>query len=91
MHSGFLYFRKIRETLHKARLTALHAICLQIFRHIAQKSLARQLRSRQDSAREQRRVALRLIATIQSACGISMQSAEKSDYTSYAQALCGVA
>jgi len=41
MHSGFFYFRKIRETLHKARLTALHAICLQIFRHIAQKSLAR--------------------------------------------------
>ncbi|MFR0950671.1 MAG: hypothetical protein ACLSFT_09160, partial [Ruminococcus callidus] len=67
------------------------AICVQIFRHIAQKSLARQLRSRQDSAREQRRVALRLIATIQSACGISMQSAEKSDYASYAQALCGVA
>ncbi|WP_302513475.1 hypothetical protein, partial [uncultured Ruminococcus sp.] len=30
----------IKETLHKARLTALHAICLQIFRHIAQKSLA---------------------------------------------------
>ena len=29
-----------RETLNKARLTALHAICLQIFRHIAQKSLA---------------------------------------------------
>ena len=29
-----------QETLHKARLTALHAICLQIFRHIAQKSLA---------------------------------------------------
>jgi hypothetical protein len=26
---------KIKETLHKARLTALHAICLQIFRHIA--------------------------------------------------------
>ncbi len=25
---------------HKARLTALHAICVQIFRHIAQKSLA---------------------------------------------------
>ena len=24
-----LYFRKIRETLHKARLTALHAICVQ--------------------------------------------------------------
>ena len=32
---------KIKETLNKARLTALHAICLQIFRHIAQKSLAR--------------------------------------------------
>ena len=30
----------LKETLHKARLTALHAICLQIFRHIAQKSLA---------------------------------------------------
>ena len=30
----------LMETLHKARLTALHAICLQIFRHIAQKSLA---------------------------------------------------
>ena len=29
------------ETLRKARLTALHAICVQIFRHIAQKSLAR--------------------------------------------------
>ena len=57
-----------RETLHKARLTALHAICLQIFRHIAQKSLAIR----------------------QYACGISMQSAEKSDYASYAQALCSV-
>ena len=68
MHSGFLYFRKIRETLHKARLTALHAICLQIFRHIAQKSLA-----------------IRKYA-----CGISMQSAEKSDDASYAQALCSV-
>ena len=80
----------IKATPHKARLTALHAICLQIFRHIAQKSLARQLRSRQDSAREQRRVALRLIATTKSACGISMQSAEKSDYASYAQALFSV-
>ena len=56
------------ETLHKARLTALHAICLQIFRHIAQKSLA-----------------IRKYA-----CGISRQSAEKSDYASYAQALCSV-
>ena len=81
----------VKATPHKARLTALHAICVQIFRHIAQKSLARQLRSRQDSAREQRRVALRLIATIQSACGISVQSAEKSDNAPYAQALCGVA
>ena len=58
----------IKETLHKARLTALHAICLQIFRHIAQKSLA-----------------IRKYA-----CGISMQSAEKSDYASYAQALFSV-
>ena len=41
MHSGFFISGKIRETLHKARLTALHAICLQIFRQIAQKSLAR--------------------------------------------------
>ena len=56
------------ETLHKARLTALHAICLQIFHHIAQKSLAIR----------------------QYACGISRQSAEKSDYASYAQALCSV-
>ena len=61
-------FRQTKETLHKARLTALHAICLQIFRHIAQKSLA-----------------IRKYA-----CGISMQSAEKSDYASYAQALCSV-
>ena len=30
----------LEETLNKARLTALHAICMQIFRHIAQKSLA---------------------------------------------------
>ncbi len=58
----------LMETLHKARLTALHAICLQIFRHIAQKSLAIR----------------------QYACGISRQSAEKSDYASYAQALCSV-
>ena len=58
----------IRETLNKARLTALHAICLQIFRHIAQKSLAIR----------------------QYACGISMQSAEKSDDASYAQALFSV-
>ena len=48
---------------------ALHAICVQIFRHIAQKSLV-----------------IRKYA-----CGISKQSAEKSDYASYAQALCGVA
>ena len=58
----------VKETLNKARLTALHAICLQIFRHIAQKSLAIR----------------------QYACGISMQSAEKSDYASYAQALFSV-
>ncbi|WP_288535429.1 hypothetical protein [uncultured Ruminococcus sp.] len=57
-----------RETLNKARLTALYAICLQIFRHIAQKSLAIR----------------------QYACEISMQSAEKSDYASYAQALFSV-
>ena len=80
----------MKEALHKVRPTVLYAICLQIFRHIAQKSLARQLRSRQDSAREQRRVALRLIATTKSACGISVQSAEKSDYASYAQALFSV-
>ena len=59
----------IKETLNKARLTALHAICLQIFRHIAQKSLAIR----------------------QYACGISGQSAEKTDNAPYAQALCGVA
>ncbi|WP_455253867.1 hypothetical protein [Ruminococcus sp.] len=39
--AAFSISGKIRETLHKARLTALHAICVQIFRHIAQKSLAR--------------------------------------------------
>ena len=54
---------------HKARLTALHAICVQIFRHIAQKSLAIR----------------------QYACGISRQSAEKSDNAPYAQSLCGIA
>ena len=59
----------VKATPHKARLTALHAICVQIFRHIAQKSLAIR----------------------QYACGISVQSAEKSDYAPYAQALCGVA
>ena len=30
----------IEKTLNKARLTALNAICVQIFGHIAQKSLA---------------------------------------------------
>ena len=59
----------IKAIPHKARLAALHAICLLIFRHIAQKSLAIR----------------------QYACGISMQSAEKSSYASYAQALCGIA
>ncbi len=59
----------VKATPHKARLTALHAICVQIFRHIAQKSLAIR----------------------QYACGISMQSAEKSDNAPYAQTLCGVA
>ena len=66
-----LFFGKsgiIKEALHKARLTALHAICVQIFRHIAQKFLA-----------------IRKYA-----CGISRQSAEKSDDASYAQALCSV-
>ena len=58
----------VKESLNKARLTALHAICVQIFRHIAQKSLAIR----------------------QYACGISVQSAEKSDYASYAQALFSV-
>ena len=29
-----------KATLHKERLTALHVICLHIFRHIAQKLLA---------------------------------------------------
>ena len=32
---------QLKATPHKARLTALHAICLLIFRHIAQKFLAR--------------------------------------------------
>ena len=59
----------IKAIPHKARLTALHAICLLIFRHIAQKFLAIR----------------------QYACEISMQSAEKSGFASYAQALCGVA
>jgi len=59
----------LSATPHKTRLTALHAICMQIFRHIAQKSLAIR----------------------QYACGISGQSAEKSDNAPYAQALCGVA
>ena len=54
---------------HKARLTALHAICVQIFRQIAQKSLAIR----------------------QYACGISRQSAEKSDNAPCAQSLCGIA
>ena len=65
--SGFVSTHS-KETLNKARLTALYAICLQIFRHIAQKSLAIR----------------------QYACGISMQSAEKSDDASYAQALFSV-
>ena len=39
--SARFYAEGVKETLHKARLTDLHAICLQIFRHIAQKSLAR--------------------------------------------------
>ena len=61
--------KKVQATPHKARLAALYAICLLIFRHTAQKSL--DIR--------------------QYACGIFVQSVEKSDYASYAQALCGVA
>ena len=33
--------QKLKATPHKARLTALHVICLHIFRHITQKSLDR--------------------------------------------------
>ena len=58
-----------KATPHKARLTALYAICLHIFRHLAQKFLDRR----------------------QPACEISIQSDEKSDSASYAQALCGAA
>jgi len=54
--------------LHKARLTALHAICLQIFLILPRNPLP----------------------YIKYACGISMQSAEKSDYASHAQALFSV-
>ena len=61
--SAEMDFAIIKTTPHKARLTALHAICLLIFRHTAQKFLDIRLRSRQDSAREQRSVALGLIAT----------------------------
>jgi hypothetical protein len=32
------YRRKFRATPHKERLATLHAICVQIFRHIAEKS-----------------------------------------------------
>ena len=69
MSSRNSFLDLFKATPHKARLTALYAICVQIFRHIAQKSLAIR----------------------QYACGISVQSAEKSDYAPYAQALCGVA
>ena len=62
-------FCSIKATPHKARLTALHAICLHIFRHLVQKFLDRR----------------------QPACKISIQSDEKSDGASCAQALCGVA
>ena len=60
-----IWYNKLyyKATPHKARLAALHAICLLIFRHTAQKFLDIRLRSRQDSAREQRSVALGLIAT----------------------------
>ena len=33
----------VKETLNKARLTALHAICVQIFRHIALGNLPKNL------------------------------------------------
>ena len=59
----------IKATPHKVRLTALHEICLHIFRHSAQKFL--DIR--------------------QYAFGISVQSDEKSDFASFAQALCGIA
>ena len=32
------YRSKFRATPHKERLATLHAICVQIFRHIAEKS-----------------------------------------------------
>ena len=59
----------LKATPHKARLTALHEICLHIFRHSAQEFL------------DIRQYAFR----------ISVQSDEKSDFASFAQALCGIA
>ena len=61
--------QQLKATPHKARLTALHEICLHIFHHSAQKFL--DIR--------------------QYAFGISVQSDEKSDFASFAQALCGIA
>ena len=69
LHRKMLCFVFVKAIPHKERLATLHAICVQIFRHIAQKSLAIR----------------------QYACGISRQSAEKSDNAPYAQALCGIA
>ena len=82
----------LRATPHKARLTALHAICVQIFRHIAQKSLAIRLRSRAGFCPRTKECRTKISCDRQYACGISGQSAEKkSDNAPYAQALCGVA
>ena len=86
LHAVQRYFTE--KSLHRYR-----------FSTIAWRSMNSSLNTfRRQEQRRQSHVACRFsvilprnpLPDIQSACGISMQSAEKSDYASYAQALCSV-
>ena len=60
-----------KETLHKARLTALHAICLQIFRYLAQKLL--EIRKYSCVVSIQANEKSGYASCVQSLCGIALR------------------
>jgi hypothetical protein len=77
----------IKATPHKDRLMALLHICLNIFRHFAQKSL--DIRQPKPKGNGFGTTAVNMAAEY--ACEISIQSDEKSYCASAQQSLCGVA
>ena len=73
---SFLLYHKRRKiaraTPHKARLTALHAICVQIFRHIAQEKIYRRIPA---VSGKNRLLSMCIFPTVYSSIAIAVQIA----------------